>query len=119
MDEKYNLNFDSLKMEILNSISKQVGEGAKVHAENIEDEKFRDEIKNVAGKWGESVYDAAQVAVLVPTGLFAFDQFFSLPDMDISMLGIGSHRYFLFHSAALITTRMCPARSPNSGGAMK
>ena len=75
MDEKYNLNFDSLKMEILNSISKQVGEGAKVHAENIEDEKFRDEIKNIAGKWGESVYDAAQVAVLVPTGLFAFDQF--------------------------------------------
>ena len=39
MDEKYNRNFDSLKMEIMNSISKQVGEGTG-YAENIEDENL-------------------------------------------------------------------------------
>ena len=84
------------KMEIMNSISKQVGEGAKVHAENIEDEKFRDEIKNVAGKWGESVYDAAQVAVLVPTGLFALINFLVCPTWTFQCWALEATDTFCF-----------------------
>lgn len=45
---------------------------------------------------GENV---AKVAVLAPVGLFGLIEGLHAPDLDISLLGIGNHRYFLFHSA--------------------
>ncbi len=38
-------------------------------------------------------------SVLVPVGFMGLAEGISLPDMDISLLGIGRHRFFLFHSA--------------------
>ena len=89
MTDNEKWSFEFLKQEIIRDISKQVGEGAQNRAKSEEDETFREEIRKNAGKWGEEIYNTAQVAVLVPTGLFAFDQFFNLPDMDISLFGIG------------------------------
>ena len=98
ISEKWPLH--QLKQEIISSITKQVGEGAEVKATSIEDETFRDEIKNTASRWRKEITNKAQVVVLVPTGIYAFDKFFNLPDLDITFFGIGSHRYFLFHSGA-------------------
>ncbi|MGI6647601.1 MAG: hypothetical protein ACOX5W_00655 [Bacillota bacterium] len=42
---------------------------------------------------------AVKIAVLVPVGLFGLTQGFDMPDLDISLLGIGNHRFFLCHSA--------------------
>ena len=95
ISDKWSLNH--LKQEIISSITKQVGEGAEVKATSIEDETFRDEIKNTASRWKKEISNKAQVVVLVPTGIYAFDKFFNLPDLDITFFGIGSHRYFLFH----------------------
>ncbi|NLC12285.1 MAG: hypothetical protein GX767_08560 [Firmicutes bacterium] len=47
----------------------------------------------------ENAYSASKFAVLVPAGLFGLTQGFNYPDLDIRILGIGKHRYFLFHSA--------------------
>ncbi len=47
----------------------------------------------------EMIKAAAVMTVFTPIGLFGFNQGFGSPDLDISMLGIGKHRYFLFHSA--------------------
>jgi len=41
----------------------------------------------------------AKAGVLVPVGLWGLTEGLSAPDMDISLLGIGNHRFFLFHSA--------------------
>ncbi len=41
----------------------------------------------------------AQAAVLVPVGLWGLSHGLTAPDLDISLLGIGKHRFFLFHSA--------------------
>ena len=35
------------------------------------------------------------------SAVFAFVSFIKFPDLDISILGIGWHRFFLFHSAVL------------------
>ncbi|HHV62971.1 MAG TPA: hypothetical protein GXX51_10080, partial [Firmicutes bacterium] len=40
-----------------------------------------------------------KASVLVPVGLWGFTEGFSAPDLDIKILGIGNHRFFLFHSA--------------------
>lgn len=42
---------------------------------------------------------ALKFAVLAPVGYFALQKGLVAPDKDISLLGIGNHRYFLFHSA--------------------
>lgn len=44
-------------------------------------------------------YQCAKASVLIPTGLFGLSQGLKFPDRDISLLGIGRHRFFLFHSA--------------------
>ena len=43
--------------------------------------------------------NCAKAAVLVPAGWVGLNAGLGFPDKDISLLGIGSHRYFLFHSA--------------------
>lgn len=44
-------------------------------------------------------YDLAKLGVLVPVGMWGLGTGLGLPDVDIRMLGIGNHRFFLFHSA--------------------
>jgi len=40
-----------------------------------------------------------EAGVLVPLSAVSFARGLAFPDVDIRLLGIGSHRYFLFHSA--------------------
>ncbi len=42
---------------------------------------------------------AAKYSVLVPTGWFGLTRGMMAPDLDIRYLGIGRHRFFLFHSS--------------------
>ena len=44
-------------------------------------------------------YAVAKAGVLIPVGLFGLSHGMTFPDLDISLLGIGYHRFFLFHSA--------------------
>lgn len=46
-----------------------------------------------------SGYNITKAGILVPVGLWGLKAGYSFPDMDISLLGIGNHRFFLFHSA--------------------
>ena len=47
----------------------------------------------------DSVYTTGKMTVLTPVGMFGLWEGFAAPDWDISTLGIGYHRFFLFHSA--------------------
>jgi len=40
-----------------------------------------------------------QAGLLIPAAILSFTSVMPLPDLDIKLLGIGWHRYFLFHSA--------------------
>ena len=66
------------------------------------DEAVYSDIRRAASQWGQKLADVAQVTVMVPAGIWTFAQFSDFPDLDISTLGIGNHRYFLFHSAAVV-----------------
>ena len=46
-----------------------------------------------------SGYNITKAGVLIPVGLWGLDHGLPFPDSDISLLGIGNHRFFLFHSA--------------------
>jgi hypothetical protein len=46
-----------------------------------------------------SGYNISKAGILVPTGIWGLSHGFSFPDADISLLGIGNHRFFLFHSS--------------------
>ena len=71
-------------------------EGIKAEGNLFNNEKVRKETRN----WEDITRDYANAAVLVPVGAWSFSEALSFPDFDISMLGIGNHRFFLFHSAA-------------------
>lgn len=51
---------------------------------------------------GWPVAGGSRFALLLPVGLLGFSAFSGFPDRDIELLGIGAHRYFLFHSGAAI-----------------
>lgn len=44
-------------------------------------------------------YNVAKMSILVPSGLWGLSKGIAAPDLDIRFLGIGRHRFFLFHSA--------------------
>lgn len=46
-----------------------------------------------------SGYNITKAGILVPVGLWGLKAGYNLPDLDISLLGIGNHRFFQFHSA--------------------
>jgi len=50
-------------------------------------------------------------ALIAAGSLAAAVLFFGFPDLDIRLLGIGAHRNFLFHSAALTAVLFLLARS--------
>ncbi|MGI6114276.1 MAG: hypothetical protein ACOYEJ_09195 [Mahellales bacterium] len=57
--------------------------------------RSRDEINNMI----KDGYQLAKYSVLLPMGIWGFSKGLMAPDLDIKLLGIGRHRYFLFHSA--------------------
>lgn len=57
--------------------------------------KIKSEIESIA----TSSFNIAKGGVLIPVGLWGFNHGFPFPDSDISLLGIGNHRFFLFHSS--------------------
>ena len=77
-----------------------LSDGIKEESEYFDEEVYSD-IRQAAATWGQSVADIAQMTVMVPASLWTFSEFSDFPDIDISTLGIGNHRYFLFHSAAV------------------
>ncbi len=63
------------------------------------DPEYIREARAAAERFLSCGYQVAKCSVLLPAGLLGACQGFSLPDADISLLGIGNHRFFLFHSA--------------------
>ena len=55
--------------------------------------------RDEAARFMQGGYQLAKVSVLVPVGLFGLAHGLNFPDLDIPLLGIGYHRFFLFHSA--------------------
>ncbi|HHW42036.1 MAG TPA: hypothetical protein GXX19_13015 [Syntrophomonadaceae bacterium] len=47
----------------------------------------------------QNMGNVAKITVLAPLGIWGITSCYGFPDLDIRELGIGSHRYFLFHSA--------------------
>ncbi len=85
------------------------------------DEEVYSEIRAAAARWGEHMSDLAQAAVMVPAGLWSFSSFMGFPDLDISTLGIGNHRFFVFHSAAApwLLGKLYEARLARTAGSTK
>ena len=63
------------------------------------DDSFFEDVKKSAKRWEQKAVTAAKIGVLVPASIIGFNSGLGFPDKDISLLGIGSHRYWLFHSA--------------------
>ena len=65
----------------------------------IRDLSFFHGLRDRVNQGLDSVYTTAKMTVLTPVGMFGLWEGFAAPDWDISTLGIGYHRFFLFHSA--------------------
>lgn len=52
--------------------------------------------------WQQRFRDAGQATLIVPASLVGLSQGIVMPDLDISLVGIGSHRFFLFHSGLVV-----------------
>ncbi len=94
-------------------LSKEVAHGGERAAERstkcigmgdevLFDLAFYEEAKKQARYWAQRAGVYTEMAVLVPAGLFALDAGLEFPDLDISCLGIGHHRFFLFHSGMAV-----------------
>lgn len=57
--------------------------------------KMKNELNDFLAK-GKNI---AKFGVFVPLGVFGLSEGIAAPDWDIPLLGIGNHRYFIFHSA--------------------
>jgi hypothetical protein len=80
-------------------VSREVAAGAATITGDTFESGFYKEMRAAAAHWQSRVGTGLQLAVLVPAGLWGLGVGFAFPDHDISLLGIGSHRFFLFHSA--------------------
>lgn len=60
--------------------------------------EFYEEVRRQAAQWRDYSAFAGKLTVLLPAGYFAVDFGCRFPDLDIAHLGIGAHRYFLYHS---------------------
>lgn len=65
----------------------------------IQDLSFFHDLRDRVNQGIDSAYTAGSMTVLTPVGMFGLWEGFAAPDWDITTLGIGYHRYFLFHSA--------------------
>lgn len=60
--------------------------------------EFYEEVRRQAAQWQAYGAAAGKLTVLLPAGYFAAQAGYQFPDLDIAHLGIGAHRYFLYHS---------------------
>ncbi|HPQ71345.1 MAG TPA: hypothetical protein PKW95_19615 [bacterium] len=91
------------KTIVINKSLEQVSEAASVTPDMLTfDRSFYDEVRLRATHWKQQAGKYTKMAVLVPTGLFSLSAGFAFPDKDISLLGIGNHRFFLFHSGVAV-----------------
>ncbi len=65
----------------------------------IQDFSLYQELRQSLNRKFDTVYKVGALTVLAPVGAFGLVEGFAAPDWDISLMGIGYHRYFLFHSA--------------------
>ena len=65
----------------------------------LADESFLRTAKVTIEKSLQGAYSLTKAGVLVPVGLWGLNQGLTAPDLDIKLLGIGKHRFFLFHSS--------------------
>lgn len=63
------------------------------------DPDFLRRLKAAAQDLGDDLATLGKAAVILPAGMWGLWQGLHAPDLDISILGIQNHRYFLFHSA--------------------
>lgn len=64
------------------------------------EKSYYERIRSESSKWQDVLRDYSNGVILVPVGAWSFFESLSMPDWDISVLGIGHHRFFLFHSGA-------------------
>ena len=65
----------------------------------IRDLSFFHGLRDRVNQGLDSVYTTGKMTVLTPVGMFGLWEGFAAPDWDITTMGIGYHRFFLFHSA--------------------
>ena len=91
------------KNQIRNNLVVRAAESAEHTTDVITfDRNFYEDVKVRARYWKQQAGTYTKMAVLVPTGLFSLSAGFGFPDEDISLLGIGNHRFFLFHSGVAV-----------------
>lgn len=86
------------RVSLPGQLSRDVAVGGTQAAGVTFNQTFYEEVRASASYWQERAGHCAKAAVLVPAGLFTLSLGFNFPDHDISILGIGHHRFFLFHS---------------------
>ena len=75
-------------------------ESVRTQSANLmQDLSFFSDLRDRVNQGIDSAYTAGSLTVLTPVGMFGLWEGFAAPDWDITTLGIGYHRYFLFHSA--------------------
>ena len=97
-DDPFRRYYDERKLR--DDFEAKLGDAAADAKGDYFDPNFYEKLKLESKKWQDVLRDYSNAAVLVPVGLWSFSEAYSFPDMDISILGIGNHRFFLFHSGA-------------------
>ena len=95
-------SFESYRSErdFLKNYASQIGHKASKADSGYFEPGFYKKLREESRKWHEVLRDYSNAAILVPVGLWSMSEAFTWPDSDISLLGIGNHRFFLFHSGA-------------------
>ena len=93
--EQYSRNSWEQAADLLNRSEPGCGQPASL----IQDLSFFNDLRDRVNQGIDSAYTASSMTVLTPVGMFGLWEGFAAPDWDITTLGIGYHRYFLFHSA--------------------
>jgi len=92
-----------VKRNARHHLMQRVAAGASEPSEPLTfDREFVEDMQVQASYWRQRVIGATKMSVLVASGVFSFTSMYGFPDLDISTLGIGKHRFFLFHSGVSI-----------------
>lgn len=83
----------------LQTIDKLIASGKQEGGGFLTSLEYLRQARDVATGLLHDGYEFAKAGVLIPVGLFGLSQGMAFPDLDIRLLGIGYHRFFLFHSA--------------------
>lgn len=84
-------------------IAREVAAGVeRLHPQGMFGPEFYAEVRRQAAQWRSLGVAAGKLGVLLPIGYFAAAAGYQFPDLDIVHLGIGSHRYVLYHSGLAV-----------------